>query len=103
MSSTTKILHYSGPNVGKSYTALAPKSLWGEAISFLEQKSASKAQKSAILRTFQANGGLELPFLATVLGAHRIVETSDLKFSNPTAVKSVGHFSQYVANFIVNN
>ena len=51
-SRTTKKLHYSGPNNGKSFATSAPQSRWGRLFSFLEQKSASKALKTCYFAYF---------------------------------------------------
>ena len=61
MSSRTKKLYYSGPNNGKSFTTLAPISLWRGAVFIFgaEINRPQKHKKRAILLAFKANGGVE--------------------------------------------
>ena len=57
VSSRTKKFHYSGPNNGKFFTTSAPKSRWGGLFSFLQRKSASKAQKICYFAYFLGQWG----------------------------------------------
>ena len=69
MSSRSTNLHYYSSNNGKSFTASAPKSLWGELFSFLKQKSASKSQNPLFRLLFRPMGSYSPPppSLATLL------------------------------------